>query len=519
MRLLSLDYDPVYGGDETERSTFSGDLSVFDFDVVFWDPAESFRAYLDSGYYKRYRGLPWLSEHISVRIQADAKRRREEFVEFVNKGRVLVVFAQPPQECCVDTGRRTYSGTGRNRIETVQLDPFDLLSALPIAEHDISGARGSRISVAGDGPIPALLRKYKDYLSYKAVMTQHPGAPLAHVSGTERVVSFMQRSTNGGHLILLPSVDFLAPENEHEREDPTPEDEEASPGDLWLPVALDFQMDLLAAIAALGGSTDSTRPPWAERYATDEQDRLRVQIVDQQKVIEGARAKLADLQKESELVESRNQLFLGSGRALELEVKTVLELLGGVVTEPEPGRDDWKVSFPEGAAVVEVKGVSKSAAEKHAAQLEKWVANSFEETGVSPKGILVVNTWREKPLDERTEADFPAQMIPYSASRGHCLISGLQLFVMRSDLQRDPSRAEYWRRQILETSGVFDECADWRTVIHEVSALNGHGSDAGREAADVSATTPAGGKTSNAGEGEQNVSAEPNGSSGEQVGD
>ena len=31
MRLLSLDYDPVY--DDATRATFSGDLSVFDFDV------------------------------------------------------------------------------------------------------------------------------------------------------------------------------------------------------------------------------------------------------------------------------------------------------------------------------------------------------------------------------------------------------------------------------------------------------------------------------------------------------
>jgi hypothetical protein len=82
--------------------------------------------------------------------------------------------------------------------------------------------------------------------------------------------------------------------------------------------------------------------------------------------------------------------------------------VGGTVTEPKPGREDWKVTFTEGNAVVEVRGVKGSAAERHAAQLEKWVAGGFEETGSAPKEILIVNTWRETPLVERTEPSFPA---------------------------------------------------------------------------------------------------------------
>ncbi|SCF29447.1 hypothetical protein GA0074695_5255 [Micromonospora viridifaciens] len=471
MRLLSLDYDPVYGGDETVRSSFSGDISVFDFDVVFWDPAASLGSYVNSFFQATHQGLPSLSDDLSVRIKADAKRRREEFVEFVNGGRVLVVFTCPPQRCYVDTGRRSYSGTGRNRTTTRHVELFDLLSALPVDGWDISQASGSRISITGGGPISSVMKKYKGRLSYKAVMTTHPGVPLARVTGTERIVSFIQGGKKDGYLILLPAVDFRAGDSQVEDDEPDGDEEEApSAEDPWLPAAYDFQLDLLTAIGELNGAKDVARPTWASRYATDGLQRLRREIVEQQKQIEEARAKLADLQKQSELIEARDQLYLGSGRALELEVKDVLELLGGVVTEPEPGRDDWKVSFPDGQqAVVEVKGVSKSAAEKHAAQLEKWVANTFEESGVSPKGILVVNTWREKPLDERTEDDFPNQMIPYSTSRGHCLITGLQLFVMRCDLEENPNRAEHWRKRILDTSGVFSDCTEWAAVIQEIS--------------------------------------------------
>lgn len=85
--------------------------------------------------------------------------------------------------------------------------------------------------------------------------------------------------------------------------------------------------------------------------------------------IERARKKLSTLHSTKNTLDMRDQLYLGSGRTLELQVKEVLELLGGKVTEPEPNRDDWRVDFNGQQAAVEIKGVSKSAAEKHAAQL------------------------------------------------------------------------------------------------------------------------------------------------------
>lgn len=71
MRILSLDYDPVYGNDAT-RAGFPGDLSVFDYDVTIWDPAVSFRSYFNP-YRQRYKSLPSLSEHESVQIVADLR--------------------------------------------------------------------------------------------------------------------------------------------------------------------------------------------------------------------------------------------------------------------------------------------------------------------------------------------------------------------------------------------------------------------------------------------------------------
>ena len=457
MRLLSLDFDPVYGPEAT-RSDFSGDLSVFDFDAVIWDPARSLGTYQRDYTNSYVQNLPCLSDHSSVQVQADVRRRRVEFVEFIDSGRVVVVIVRPPQECYVENGKRSYSGTGRNRREIREVDRFDIMSAIPLpSEARFIAASGTRIEFNGDGPIVRLLRKYANRLRYDAVFKDVPGTSLAHVAGTDRHIASVQKSKGGGYLVLIPAVDLELEYND---------DEKSSLYDHgWVDDAPEFQSDLLAAIEQLAGRTVIARPAWASDYATDKQQALRETVLQQQAKVEAAREKLSKLQHDQEAAQARDQLYLGTGRALELQVKSVLELLGGKVTEPAPGRDDWKVTFPEGKGVVEVKGVTKSAAEKHAAQLEKWVATALEETGEAPKGILVANTWRETPLQERSAEDFPDQMIPYCKSRKHCLVTGLQLFVIREEIESDPARSAYWRKKLLQTSGALSGAKDWQKVI------------------------------------------------------
>lgn len=172
MRLLSLDFDPVYGDDAT-RSTFRSDVSVFDYDLVLWDPAATFKTYFH-GYEDRYRGLVSFNDSTSVQLTSDVHRRRAEFAEYINSVRTLIVIAAPPQSCYVDTGQRTYSGTGRNRATTRHVTEFDLMTAVPAAGIQFVVASGDRISLHGDGPVTRLLRKYKDLLEYRAVILAMP---------------------------------------------------------------------------------------------------------------------------------------------------------------------------------------------------------------------------------------------------------------------------------------------------------------------------------------------------------
>ena len=40
-RLLSIDYSSVFGEDHVKMTSFASDTSMFDFDIVIWDPERS----------------------------------------------------------------------------------------------------------------------------------------------------------------------------------------------------------------------------------------------------------------------------------------------------------------------------------------------------------------------------------------------------------------------------------------------------------------------------------------------
>lgn len=454
-RILSLDYQPLFGGSDDLSTTFDSDTSCFDFDVVLWDPAASFARY--SNYAQDYLGLPSLSDAKSAAIMADVVRRKSEFKEFLESGRTLIVVARPPQECYVSTGEVRTSGTGRNASKTRIVKKFDINGALPITDPQFTRAAGNRIEPVGDGPIQTVLRAYAKQLRYAATMKEPPGSLVAKVRGTAtQAVSALVRDVGGGLFLLIPDTTFAPEDGEG--------DEEVWPGD-----AIKFQTDLMDALAGLSGDTSISRPAWTERFSTQQVRDLQYEIAKQQAAVERARTKLAKAQERAEHAQMLDQLYLGTGRQLELRVADVMRILGGVVIDPEPGRDDWEVRFGTKLAVLEVKGVKGSAAERYAAQLEKWVAGSFEVAGKTPKGVLVVNTWRETPLDERTQLDFPSQMVPYSTARNHCLVTGLELFCIAQDVLQNPERKTHWKRKLLTTSGRLADVPDWRGFIQITS--------------------------------------------------
>lgn len=130
-------------------------------------------------------------------------------------------------------------------------------------------------------------------------------------------------------------------------------------------------------------------PDWSRNYILPNERDEYARLFEIQKQIELLNAQNDEQVKLIKALEKYKVLFTGTGKPLEQIVKQLLIELGFEVTEGLPGRDDLILKYNDKVAVVEVKGVGKSSAEKHAAQLEKWVSGYIEKFGIIPKGVLL----------------------------------------------------------------------------------------------------------------------------------
>ena len=150
---------------------------------------------------------------------------------------------------------------------------------------------------------------------------------------------------------------------------------------------------------------------------------------------------------------------------MEEVVQETLQEIGFTLSEAEVGRSDIIASYNGTDIVAEIKGVSKSAAEKHAAQLEKWVAQFIEEKEHAPKPLLIVNGYSDTPLVERVEDVFPNQMLKYCAARGHALITTTQLLCLYIEIKKNPTCAEERITELLSCVGKYQRYLDYNNYI------------------------------------------------------
>jgi hypothetical protein len=421
---------------------FRSEDSVLDYDIVVWDPNHLIDEYRTGN---TYRGWPSLDSDDSAAILRDRERRKSEMLEMLKLGRTVVIFTPKPSLFYVDTGKRTYSGTGRNRQTTVHVSDVSLLSFLPVGLQTVD-ANGKSIGFVGGEKFSHYWNINKDHLIYKAYFQNPNGNPIFVISNTDKPVGIHMQIENG-HLLFLP--DFYTTQKTYSK------------------ISKAIIESIIYLVDELKKETgDFSLPSWAQSYDLPLEDK---QKEDLRLLEENLNNLLLDIKSKKEQIirlEEYKLLFTGTGRALETQVRRVFLEMGLDVSEGSPGRDDLIIQYKDKVAVIEIKGVTKSAAEKHAAQLEKWVSEYYTKHNIKPKGILIVNSFKDLPLLDRNEAAFPDQMTKYSVNREHCLITGIQLLGLYLDSKRHPEKLESLIEEIFSCDGVFPLFQNWSEFLH-----------------------------------------------------
>ncbi|MBF4692020.1 hypothetical protein [Fusibacter ferrireducens] len=444
MKILTI--GSFYDHEFSENIAFRSATSFLDYDIALIDFQYILSEYscITTGN-GNYMGHKCLNNDDSVRIMEDIKRRKLEIDELLKMGRTIIVFTPIKQICYIYTGKSEYSGNGKNTRTTRIVTDIDLLSILPI-EIDTIEAQGSNLTIKNKDIFNEINKKFSNFLKYNAYFREPIGTPIWFIKNTNKVVgSYL--NIEKGHLIFLPQF-----EDDEENEE----------------IEMNFLKEIILLVDKLKQDNgDYTLPEWSESFLLPKELDISNTIKDSEVELNALLNRIT-LQKEMlSKIQENKLLFTGTGRSLEIKVNEVLSEIGFSVVEGETGRDDLIIKYDDKIAVVEIKGVSKSAAEKHAAQLEKWVSGYIAEKEVSPKGILIVNAFKDLPLSERIEEFFPKQMIKYSSSRNHCLLSGIQLLGIYYHILDHPSDKEIIISKIFNTSGVFDGFSEWANFVDE----------------------------------------------------
>lgn len=431
-RILSIDCrfaDPRVTG-----ATFAGAETALGHDLVIWDARKAPHSY---GATEREinRGDVSLTDAELERFQDDVARRSVEFHEHLEEGRPIVVLVPPPMKL------RELLNIG---------SPFYLEGCLPVP-LSLERAQGSGFDLVAGEPFLAFWKKNEAIFAHEAYIEAPPGTPLLTIRGTRRVVATAAHSGAGVVLCLPRFAGEFYDADVLEKTGDGVEAEEAA--------HTSFLDDLLTLLGALGPET--VLPPWTDSYQVPGEAEAISGTERARRRVRQAETDLRKSERSLEEVRERKLLFSGTGASLENIVAEALTAIGFEVDMGPPGRSDLTIWRGRRVAVVEVKGVSRSAAEKHAAQLEKWVNSHHAEHGKQPKGILVVNTWRNTPLSEREgRTHFPQQMLKFAAEeRGHCLITGVQLLGLWLEVDRAPSRKARIANELLSCVGPFTRFA------------------------------------------------------------
>ena len=469
MRTLLLDCRFDLPG--ADVGTFMSYVSVFDYDLVMWDPGVTAGELASKPFQAEHRGRPSLDAADSVAFIEALSRRKAEFGELLALGRTLVVFATPPRIFWFESGRRETSGTGRNQKVTNIIDNIDLLLALPMSYEAKVGV-GFELELAAD-VAAGLWRATKGEWAYLCTLETFPGEGILRVANSDKIVGSVEIRENGGVFALLPKPLIATGDGTDDEDDEEAVDE--TEDRLLVPKAI------YSWAVGLSVSEDEPVPDWCVNLLLDSEAERQDELVQ----VETSMAELATKLEELKAAQARDaqwkRLIASQGEALERQAQAAFELLGFEVLETQRGRSDLRLDYNGKRAVVEVKGLGKSAGEKHAAQLEKWVAEELADD-VEAKGILVVNAWKDLPPEARRAA-FPDQMLEYAKARGHCLLTGLQLLNMCVTVRKSPTQAQAMAEQLLSTVGpvagredpskifappssIQDECGDESTPIH-----------------------------------------------------
>lgn len=459
-RILAL--DRLLRDPRVLNASYGSARTLLQHDIVIWDPEQVLYGYRTGS---DYNNAPCLTDDSSVAFVYDFSRRSRELLEFLGLGRVLVLFVPEPFHWSYATGETRNDGTPAKPRLIRLVNEVEVRDILPV-DVDLVRAQGEEFKLVSGPPFASFWKEVAEQFYFSGYFGEDLGQTLLTMAGTDRPVAALVEA-HGGTVLLLPQLGVVEVDDsvlDFGEDDPDYDEKYgAAQDELDAHFHEKFVDALLVLHEELVQAGDEVLPPWSENYLLPgEADAVNSTVAAQdglaraKEAVETAQLSLLRLQR-------RKLLISGTGKALETQVHEALVELGCTVEEGDAGRTDRVATWGNKVAVIEVKGLTKSARESDAAQLEKWVSLYIEQHDRRPKAILAVSAWREVPLIDRTKSVFPNQMLKYAVAREHCLVETGQILAAVMTCKTKTAKNAFLKT-LFGTVGVLDGYG-WETAL------------------------------------------------------
>ena len=363
-----------------------------------------------------------LIQSINDQLLSKITNRFNDLKDFISNKNIPVVFF------CTKTASFSH------RLSNSEKHIYEILG-IDVEEVD---SRGKRIECKNGTLFASWFKKNIANFDYKLCFSQFPGVSIGNAKAKSHSIGFYTKD-----FVFLPSL--------------------SEEGDFYYD---EFLSELYAICKSVRkGDEPILLPEWSKNYLLPGEQQDREKIIQIDKELERLTIERKAVESCLETFVPLKQLWSGSGTTLENAARKVFEELGFTFLPAEANRDDIIMQLGKQIVIVEVKGLNKSAAEKNAAQLEKWVSTYISEKGTVPKGILLINTFKDLPIADRTQTSFPHQMLSYSTNRNHCLITTVQLCSLLLYCRENPTNKNKEIKRLLNTSGVYTSFDKWEDFI------------------------------------------------------
>lgn len=440
---------------EPTYTTFRSKTSLLDWDIFLFRPEIS--EFLHN-YYQTYQGKPCFNDTASFEARECCEHWRREIKQAVETGKTVIVFLPPLYEAYVDTGGRSYSGTGRNQKTTRHVELLTNYHTLPASLAPIS-ATGSAMKLAPKGAevLAPYWEEFGERSSYKVVLSapEVPARVLTRV-GDKPVGAIYRSKSSAGTLLLLPDVDF-SPPNFTKRK---------GESEVWTSAAGQFAGAFLSAVVALDKALRSSsevtpEPSWAAtaQYTLAPETALRVRLLDAERQLEEAQRKKEQIAEAITVAAMPRALLYEKGKPLEAAIIQALKTLGFEAEPFKQSDSEFDVVFEseEGRLIGEAEG--KDAKAVNVDKLRQLSMNIHEdlqreEVSEPAKPVLFGNGFRLQEPAARPDP-FTEKCHAAASTSSTALVSTADLFppVQYLLAHKDPAYASACRAAIMATVG------------------------------------------------------------------